>query len=187
VLSLLVLTVMLAAALVAVGSVAFSTPAEARTHHHHHRYARHHVRTTVRQAEKPAEQPSFWQRITGSVAGDASRVTVARRYLGETAAQVGVRRTLWCAAFINKIEHLLGHPGTGSDAALSFERYGHRVRGPVVGAIATMARRGGGHVGIVTGVTGDGDPVLISGNSVGNRVYEGPVDGRRIRTYTVGG
>jgi hypothetical protein len=61
------------------------------------------------------------------------------------------------------------------------------LRGSEALSSATMGRRGGGHVGIVTGTTSDGDPILISGNSYGNRVYEGPVDRRRIITYTVGG
>jgi uncharacterized protein (TIGR02594 family) len=76
-----------------------------------------------------------------------------------------------CADFVNFIERKLGRRGTGSRMAMSFAHYGHRVSGPVAGAIATMGRRGGGHVGIVTGKTAEGDPILISGNSYGGRVY----------------
>ena len=45
-----------------------------------------------------------------------------------------------------------GYRGTGSDMASSFASYGQRVSGPQVGAIAVMGRRGGGHVGIITGI-----------------------------------
>jgi uncharacterized protein (TIGR02594 family) len=77
-----------------------------------------------------------------------------------------------------------GHQGTGSDAASSFAHYGHRVAGPQVGAIAVMARRGGGHVGIITGIDAQGNPIMISGNN-GNRVREAPVSRGRIYAYVM--
>lgn len=67
---------------------------------------------------------------------------------------------------------------------MSFAFYGRRLSGPAVGAIATMGRRGGGHVGIVTAYD-DSTVTLISGNSYGRRVYEGPISRSRIRTYTM--
>jgi len=74
---------------------------------------------------------------------------------------------------MNFVLHRTGYRGTGSDAALSFRRYGQRVRGPRIGAIAVMRRKGGGHVGIVSGIDRHGNPILISGNTtIGN--------GRRI-------
>ncbi len=78
-----------------------------------------------------------------------------------------------------------GHPGTGSDMANSFARYGTRVSGPQVGAIAVMSRgRRGGHVGIITGVDAQGNPIMISGNN-GNRVREAPVSRGRIYAYVM--
>ena len=63
-----------------------------------------------------------------------------------------------------------GYRGTGSDMASSFAKYGQRVSGPQVGAIAVMTRgRRGGHVGIITGIDASGNPIMISGNN-GNRV-----------------
>jgi uncharacterized protein (TIGR02594 family) len=78
-----------------------------------------------------------------------------------------------------------GHRGTGSDMANSFASYGQRVSGPQVGAIAVMTRgRSGGHVGIITGVDGKGNPIMISGNN-GNRVKEAPISRGRIYAYVM--
>jgi uncharacterized protein (TIGR02594 family) len=60
----------------------------------------------------------------------------------------------------------------------------HRVSGPEVGAIAVMGRRGGGHVGIITGIDASGNPIMISGNN-GNRVREAPVSRGRIYAYVM--
>lgn len=98
----------------------------------------------------------------------SARVSTARRYLSATARQLGLPNRLWCADFMNLIERRTERAGTGSRAARSFSGYGRRVAGPVVGPIAVMSRRGGGHVGVDSGVTPDGDPIVISGNH--NRV-----------------
>lgn len=79
------------------------------------------------------------------------------------------------------IERRLGRSGTGSRAALSFEGYGHRLPGPQVGAIATMSRRGGGHVVFVT--TYDASTVTIISGKHNGVVAEGVYDRRRIRGY----
>jgi uncharacterized protein (TIGR02594 family) len=85
---------------------------------------------------------------------------------------------------MNMVLQRSGHRGTGSDAASSFARYGQRVPGPQVGAIAVMTRRGGGHVGVVSGIDAHGNPILVSGNNR-NRVAEAPVSRRRIYAYVV--
>jgi hypothetical protein len=49
--------------------------------------------------------------------------------------------------------------------ARSFAGYGQRVSGPQVGAIAVMGGEvGGGHVGVVSGIDAQGNPIVISGN-----------------------
>ena len=78
----------------------------------------------------------------------------------------------------------IGHRGTGSDAARSFAGYGHRVAGPQVGAIAVMSRRGGGHVGVVSGVDARGNPIVISGNHR-RRVAETVYPARRVYAYVM--
>ena len=78
-----------------------------------------------------------------------------------------------------------GHEGTGSDLAKSFASIGRRVSGPQVGAIAVMSRRGGGHVGVVSGIDEAGNPIIISGNSRGRRVAEGTYPRGRVYAYVM--
>jgi uncharacterized protein (TIGR02594 family) len=114
--------------------------------------------------------------------GSSSLVSEARRYLGGNPTGRG---SLWCARFMNLVLQQAGYRGTGSDMARSFASYGQRVSGPQVGAIAVMGRRGGGgHVGIVSGVDAQGNPIMISGNN-GNRVREAPVSRGRIYAYVM--
>jgi uncharacterized protein (TIGR02594 family) len=113
--------------------------------------------------------------------GSSSLVSEARRYLGGNPTGRG---SLWCARFMNMVLQHEGYRGTGSDMASSFARYGQRVSGPQVGAIAVMGRRGGGHVGIITGIDAQGNPIMISGNN-GNRVREAPISRGRIYAYVM--
>jgi uncharacterized protein (TIGR02594 family) len=113
--------------------------------------------------------------------GGSSVVAEARRYLGGNPTG---RASLWCARFMNLVLERTGHHGTGSDMARSFASYGQRVSGPQVGAIAVMARRGGGHVGVVSGIDAQGNPIVISGN-YGHRVREVPMSRGRIYAYVM--
>jgi uncharacterized protein (TIGR02594 family) len=113
--------------------------------------------------------------------GSSNIVAEARRYLGGNPTGMG---RLWCARFMNLVLRRSGYHGTGSDAARSFASYGQRVSGPQVGAIAVMARRGGGHVGVVSGIDASGNPIVVSGNN-GNRVREAPISRGRIYAYVM--
>lgn len=108
-------------------------------------------------------------------------VAEARRYLGGNPTG---RSTLWCARFMNMVLQRSGHHGTGSDLASSFAHYGQRVSGPQVGAIAVMGRRGGGHVGVVSGIDPHGNPIVVSGNH-GHRVAEATYPRGRIYAYVL--
>lgn len=182
-LSLLVITLMLAAVFVAAGSLALSSPAEARphAHRHHHAHLHHGHHQAARRHASADEQPSGLAKWWSSVTRDASLVTLARQDLGKSAGQLGLPRSLWCADWVNRILARAGRSGTGSRAAASFASYGRNVGGPQVGAIAVMHRRGGGHVGIVTGVA-DGGVVVISGNHLG-AVREAVYPRNRIYAY----
>jgi uncharacterized protein (TIGR02594 family) len=113
--------------------------------------------------------------------GSSSLVAEARHYIGGNPTS---RASLWCARFMNMVLQHEGYRGTGSDMARSFASYGQRVSGPQIGAIAVMSRRGGGHVGIISGIDAQGNPIMISGNN-GNRVREAPVSRARIYAYVV--
>jgi len=164
----------------------------ARFRHHHFRYAARLSRWERGVAEMRSRGLADTQAslMSGSAAnaaavsggfGSSSLVSEARRYLGGNPTS---RRSLWCARFMNMVLEHTGHRGTGSDMANSFARYGQRISGPQVGAIAVMGRRGGGHVGIVTGIDARGNPIMISGNNA-NRVREAPVSRGRIHAYVM--
>jgi uncharacterized protein (TIGR02594 family) len=99
---------------------------------------------------------------TSSGFGSSNVVAEARRYLGGNPTGRG---RLWCARFMNMVLERTGLHGTGSDLARSFASYGQRVSGPQIGAIAVMGRRGGGHVGVVSGIDAGGNPIVVSGNN----------------------
>jgi uncharacterized protein (TIGR02594 family) len=201
---------LVALALCSAAVVASISPASARSHHgpgrHAHvRHAFHHARWhhAVRHTrhDHHLARASRWDRgvaqmrsqgladANASVAsnswsggmGSSGIVADARRYLGGNPTGRG---RLWCARFMNMVLQESGYHGTGSDMASSFARYGQRVSGPQVGAIAVMGRRGGGHVGIITGIDAAGNPIMISGNN-GNRVREAPVSRGRIYAYVM--
>jgi uncharacterized protein (TIGR02594 family) len=113
--------------------------------------------------------------------GSSNVVAEARRYIGGNPTGRG---SLWCARFMNMVLQHSGYRGTGSDLARSFASYGQRVSGPQIGAIVVMGRRGGGHVGVVSGIDAGGNPIVVSGNN-GNRVREAPISRGRIYAYVM--
>lgn len=111
----------------------------------------------------------------------APLVEKARAYLGKTASQIGVRRSLWCSAFLRFITQASGV----NDLAKSWLSKPRTE--PSVGAIAVLTRgRRGGHVGVVSGFDKNGNPILISGNH-GNRVAEAKYPKYRVIAYVSGG
>jgi uncharacterized protein (TIGR02594 family) len=191
----------------------FVSPASARPHHRHsaerhayvhharHHHYRHHARSSRFERSAAQLQASGFANTqasydpnantggtanngmasSGGFGGGSGLVSEARRYIGGNPTGRG---SLWCARFMNMVLQHTGHQGTGSDMASSFARYGTRVSGPQVGAIAVMGRRGGGHVGIITGIDAQGNPIMISGNN-GNRVREAPISRGRIYAYVM--
>jgi len=115
-----------------------------------------------------------------SAGGSANWINVARQYKGTNPTK---RRSLWCADFLNLVLERSGKPGTSSSMASSFIGYGQRLSGPQVGAIAVIGRgRNAAHVGIVTGLDGGGNPVIISGNH-NNTVAEATYSASRVIAY----
>jgi uncharacterized protein (TIGR02594 family) len=120
-----------------------------------------------------------------SHAGDAfggittnSLVSEARSYLGTNPTGRG---SLWCGAFMDLVLKKTGHAG-GGNLARGYARYGTRVDGPQVGAIAVMNH----HVGVVSGIDPNGNPIIVSGNH--NRTVAESVYPRgRISAYVMPG
>lgn len=109
-------------------------------------------------------------------------VTEARKYIGTNPTGRG---SLWCGAFMDMVLKRTGHRG-GGNLAKAYSHYGTRVSGPQVGAIAVMRRRGGGHVGVVSGIDPNGNPIIVSGNH-NHTVAESVYPAGRITAYVLPG
>jgi uncharacterized protein (TIGR02594 family) len=134
----------------------------------------------ARKTRRSAQAGHSFSSAGGASFGSSSLVSTARSYLGTNPTG---RRSLWCGAFMDLVLKKNGHAG-GGNLAKAYARYGRRVSGPQVGAIAVMNRRGGGHVGVVSGVDANGNPIIISGNH--NRTVAETVYPRgRITAYVV--
>ena len=99
--------------------------------------------------------------------GDADNpaiIGMAKACGGEIARTYRHDATPWCALTVNYCLIASGLPGDDSLWALDFARYGVRLKGAAVGAIATKTRDGGGHVFLVVGRTRDGRLVGRGGN-----------------------
>jgi len=114
----------------------------------------------------------------GGFGGDL--ISEARRYLGTNPTN---RSTLWCGAFVDVVLQKTGHK-PGSALAAAYLNYGPRVSGPQPGAIAIF--NGGSHVGIVSGVDSNGNPIIISGN-VNRTTTEQAFARNRITAYVMPG
>src|SRR5476651_2547995 len=120
------------------------------------------------------------------VPGAAGVLLEALRWQGRTAKQIGLPTKLWCADFMNFVLRKAGGKGTQSRAARSFLEYGKRLDGPRVGAIAILYRKGlnSGHVGVVRGTDGQGNPIVVSGNH-GLTVRESTYPKAKVMAYVM--
>src|SRR6185437_151205 len=120
------------------------------------------------------------------VPGAAGVLLEALRYRGKSARQLGLPTQLWCADFMNMVLRKAGGKGTHSRAARSFLEFGKRLDGPRVGAIAVLYRKGpnNGHVGVVRGTDGQGNPILVSGNH-GRMVRQSVYPKGRVMAYVM--
>lgn len=92
-------------------------------------------------------------------------ITVAKSYLGSTAANLGLPRSLWCGDFMRLVAQKTSLPiPKAPRLAQSWKDVGTRSNGQV-GDIAVMSRgRISGHVGFVSGQCGNDSILLVSGN-----------------------
>jgi uncharacterized protein (TIGR02594 family) len=170
------------AGLIALSTPAFSRPAP-------HGIAKHRVQHAAAPRAKP-HQDRGPRLVSTPIAetpkrpmfGWPSLVSEARKYMGTNPTR---RSRLWCATFMNMVLAKTGYAGTNSDAAKSFAQYGRRVSEPQIGAIAVLTRgRTGGHVGVVSGIDNNGNPIIISGNH-GHRVGEAIYPRTRVIAYVM--
>lgn len=140
---------------------------------------RHSHRVSRAQARRAAQ--SHANSAYGGYTSNAL-VAEARKYIGTNPTGRG---SLWCGAFMDMVLKHTGHKG-GGNLASAYARYGTRVAGPQVGAIAVMGRRGGGHVGVVSGIDANGNPIVVSGNH-NHTVAESVYPRSRISAYVLPG
>lgn len=140
-----------------------------------------------------SEQPtSIGKRRYGYVAdtkytglGAPEALLEALKHMGSNAKSLGLPASLWCADFMNMVLRKSGIEATGSRAARSYLKYGKQIDGPRVGAIAIFTRgKNGGHIGIVRGTDGSGNPIIVSGNH-NNKVAEAIYPKARVIAYVV--
>ncbi len=84
--------------------------------------------------------------------------------IGRPMRYIGGR--LICAVNVGAALAERGIKGTGSALALSYLHWGHSAGGPVPGAVIVSARRGGGHVAIVSRVE---NGVVFAWNATGGQ------------------
>lgn len=117
--------------------------------------------------------------------GSPEALLEALRHVGSNAKSLGLPAKLWCADFMNMVLRKSGLKATGSRAAKSYLQYGQQIDEPRVGALAIFTRgKRGGHVGIVRGTDGNGNPIIVSGN-YSNRVAEAVYPKSRVIAYVV--
>jgi uncharacterized protein (TIGR02594 family) len=117
--------------------------------------------------------------------GSPDALLEALKHVGASAKALGLPPSLWCADFMNLVLRKSGIPATGSRAAKSYLQYGKQIDEPRVGAIAIFTRgKNGGHVGIVRGTDGNGNPIIVSGN-YNHRVAEAVYPKARVIAYVV--
>jgi uncharacterized protein (TIGR02594 family) len=150
--------------------------AEARATARQARQVRAAARSQVRAASRTKAVQAY-----AAVPSSSALVSEARRHLGTNPTN---RRSLWCGAFMDMVLKRTGHKG-GGNLARGYAKYGTRISGPQVGAIAVMTRgRRGGHVGVVSGVDANGNVIVVSGNH-NNTVAESVYPRSRIIAYVM--
>lgn len=86
---------------------------------------------------------------------------------------------LWCGCFLARY---LGIAGDNLNLAMNWLRVGSPASHGCTNCVAVMSRRGGGHVGLVQGYDGNGNPIILSGNH-NRRVATAVYPARRIIAY----
>ncbi|MGB8896171.1 MAG: TIGR02594 family protein [Pseudolabrys sp.] len=146
-----------------------------------HTVIRNRRQSRVSLAEARAQARSHSNSAYGGATSNGL-VSEARKYIGSNPTGRG---SLWCGAFMDLVLKRTGHAG-GGNLASAYARYGTRVSGPQVGAIAVIGRHGGGHVGVVSGVDPNGNPIIVSGNH-NHTVAESVYPAGRISAYVLPG
>lgn len=132
-------------------------------------------RPRVSQGPRSALSPSFGF-------ASSSLVMQARSYIGTNPTGW---RSLWCGRFMAMIAPNAAAKLRNPNMAKDWLALQHTAGN--VGDIAVMGRRGGGHVGVVSGFDASGNPIIVSGNAGGRIVREGVYARGRIIAFVSAG
>ena len=119
---------------------------------------------------------SINQGVSSEVRATGNLVERASKYLGRSARELGLPRSLWCADFMNMLV------GGKDRRAISYATRGTPAKYGCVGCVVVTGRKHGQHVGIVQGYDASGNLIVISGNH-GNRVAIGTYSRGRVIAY----
>jgi len=161
-------------------AIGITVPAHATGSRHNDRFVNVAPLETVARSRTDAAEAA------AQVPGAAAVLLEALRYRGKSARQLGLPTQLWCADFMNMVLRKAGGKGSQSRAARSFLQFGKRLDGPRVGAIVVLYRKGpnNGHVGVVRGTDGQGNPIVVSGNH-GNAVRQSTYPKSKVLAYVM--
>jgi uncharacterized protein (TIGR02594 family) len=171
---------LIATLIISVFAAGVAAPAQATADKRNERFANTEPLETLSRSRSDAAEAA------AQVPGAAGVLLEALRWRGRTASQIGLPTKLWCADFMNFVLRKAGGKGTQSRAARSFLDYGKKLDGPRVGAIAIMYRKGpnNGHVGVVRGTDGQGNPIIVSGNH-GPTVTQSVYPASKVMAYVM--
>lgn len=95
--------------------------------------------------------------------------------------------TAWCAAFVGAVVARSGFPKLGSLTARDAEKYGTRLSGPKIGAIAVLWRESRsswkGHVGFVVGFNETNKTIELLGGNQGDSVSIAQFSTSQVLSY----
>lgn len=90
----------------------------------------------------------------------------------------------WCGAFVARVCKDAGYKFPAKySSALAWGEWGSFLNYPEQGCVAVLIRDGGGHVGIVTGISSDGMSIRLLGGNQGDAVSEAWFPIRRVKAW----
>ena len=138
-------------------------------------FARDKERMNVVLASKQLTMATF-ERTERAFQSGGDLIAKAYNHMGASAKQLGLPNRLWCADFMNMIA------GGDDRRAISYAQRGKAAPYGCTNCVAVTARKGGGHVGVVSGYDSGGNPIIISGNH-NRRVGVGVYAKHRVIAY----
>lgn len=90
----------------------------------------------------------------------------------------------WCSSFVGAMFEYNGIKSSRYESARSWLAWGEHIERSEVrfGDVVVFSRNGGGHVGLLVGITAEGNPIVLGGNQ-SNQVNVKVFDRKRVVGY----